>query len=123
LTDDLAAEEGRAIAASARLEEIRLRSLELANRLNVAWTLVAILGGCIAALLVRRHQRLSENLRPADRERAHQLEALAGRVAREIVSPLGPVSVGVQFLSRKLPDDTEAQGAARIVRRSPDRVG
>jgi len=111
LTDELAAEERRAIAASARLEEIRLRSLELANGLNVAWTVVAILGGCVAALLVRHHQRLSENLRRA------------GRVAHDIVSPLGPVSVGVQYLARKLPDDPEAQGAVRIVRGSLDRVG
>ena len=123
LTDELAAEERRAIAASARLEEIRLRSLELANGLNVAWTVVAILGGCVAALLVRHHQRLSENLRRVDRERAHELEQFAGRVAHDIVSPLGPVSVGVQYLARKLPDDPEAQGAVRIVRGSLDRVG
>jgi signal transduction histidine kinase len=123
LTDELAAEERRAIAASARLEEIRLRSLELVNSLNVAWMLVAILGGCVAALLVRRHQRLSENVRRLDRERAHELEQFAGRVAHDIVSPLGPVSVGVQYLARKLPDDREAQGAVRLVRGSLDRVG
>ena len=84
---------------------------------------MAILGGCVAALLVRHHQRLSENLRRVDRERAHELEQFAGRVAHDIVSPLGPVSVGVQYLARKLPDDPEAQGAVRIVRGSLDRVG
>ncbi len=123
LTDELAAEERLAIGASARLEEIRLRSLELANGLNLAWTLAAILGGCVAALLVRRHQRFSENVRRLDRERAHELEQFAGRVAHDIVSPLGPVSVGVQYLARKLPDDREAQGAVRIIRGSLDRVG
>jgi signal transduction histidine kinase len=123
LTDEVAAEERRAIAASARLEEIRSRSLELANRLNLAWTVLAILGGCVAALLVRRHQRLTENVRRLDRDRAHELEQFAGRVAHDIVSPLGPVSVGVQYLARRLPNDAEAQGAVRIVRASLDRVG
>ena len=123
LTEELAAEERRAIAASTRLEEIRSRSLELASRLNLAWMLLAILGSCVAAILVRRHQRLSENVRRLDRERAHELEQFAGRVAHDIVSPLGPVSVGVQYLARKLAGDAQAQDAVRIVRGSLDRVG
>jgi len=124
LTDELAAEQRRAIAASLRLEEIRARSTRLANDLNIAWALLAAGAGIIAAILVRRHQRLSEEVQRLDRDRAHELEQFAGRVAHDIVSPLGPVSVGVQYLARKVAaDDEQAQGAVRIIRGSLDRVG
>jgi len=123
LTDELAAEQRRAIVASVRLEEIRSRSIRLANELNIAWALLATAAGIIAAMLVRRHQRLSEEVRRLDRDRAHELEQFAGRVAHDIVSPLGPVSVGVHYLARKVAaDDEQARGAVRIIRRSLDRV-
>src|SRR6267142_353319 len=124
LMDELAAEQRRAIAASARLEQIRTRSTRLANQLNLVWALLAASAGLAAAALVRRHQRLTEQVRNLDRERAQELEQFAGRVAHDIVSPLGPVSVGVQYLARKVAaDDEQAQGAVRIIRGSLDRVG
>ena len=120
--DEIAAEQRRAIAASVHLDEIRSRSLELGNDLNLAWALLAVVAGCGAGLLVRRHQRLTEEVRRVERDRAHELEQFAGRVAHDIVSPLGPVSVGVQFLARRLPGDEAAQGAVRIIRGSLERV-
>ena len=104
------------------LTEPSARWLHLANELNLAWALFAGAGGLLAAWLVRRHQRLSEEARKVDRERAHELEQFAGRVAHDIVSPLGPVSVGVQFLARKLAEDEPSQEAVRIIRDSLDRV-
>ena len=71
---------------------------------------------------MRRHQRLTEEVRRLDRERAQELEQFAGRVAHDIVSPLGPVSVGVQFLARKLELDGQAKEAVRVIRGSLDRV-
>jgi signal transduction histidine kinase len=122
--DELATEQRRAIVASVRLEEIRTHAIGLANELNIAWALLATGAGIIAAMLVRRHQRLSEEVRRLDRDRAQELEQFAGRVAHDIVSPLGPVSVGVHYLARKVAaNDEEAQGAVRIIRRSLDRVG
>jgi len=91
--------------------------------LNLVWAGFAAVGGFFAALLVRRHHRLAEEARQRDRERAHELDQFAGRVAHDIVSPLGPVSVGVQYLARKVAGDAEAQDAVRIIRRSLDRVG
>jgi signal transduction histidine kinase len=124
LMDELATEQRRAIVASVRLEEIRARAIRLANELNIAWALLATAAGIVAAMLVRRHQRLSEEVRRLDRDRAQELEQFAGRVAHDIVSPLGPVSVGVHYLARKVAvNDEEAQGAVRIIRRSLDRVG
>jgi signal transduction histidine kinase len=122
LMEELASEQKRAIAASGRLEEIRTRSAQLVTDLNLAWALLAVLGGFVAALLVRRHQRLTGELRRLDRERALELEQFAGRVAHDIVSPLGPVSVGVHCLARKLQHDEQAKEAARVVRGSLDRV-
>ncbi|HYS11144.1 MAG TPA: HAMP domain-containing sensor histidine kinase [Myxococcales bacterium] len=122
LMDELAAEQRRAIAASARLEQIRTRSTRLANQLNLVWALLAASAGLAAAALVRRHQRLTEQVRNLDRERAQELEQFAGRVAHDIVSPLGPVSVGVQYLARKLEADKDAQQAVRLVQGSLDRV-
>ncbi len=122
LMDELAAEQRRAIAASDRLEQIRARSTQLANDLNLAWAVLAAGAGLLAAMLVRRYQRLMEQLRSLDQERAHELEQFAGRVAHDIVSPLGPVSVGVQFLARRLEQDEKAQQAVRLIRGSLERV-
>src|SRR6266850_4783593 len=74
LMDELAAEQRRAIPASARLEQIRTRSTQLANDLNLAWAVLAAGAGVLAAMLVRRYQRLTEQLRSLDQERAHELE-------------------------------------------------
>ncbi len=123
LMDELAAEQQRAILASLRLEQIRARSTQLANDLNLVWALLATAAGLGAALLVRRHQRTSEQVRRFERERAQELEQFAGRVAHDVVSPLGPVSVGVHFLARKLEGDPQAEGAVRVIRESLDRVG
>src|SRR5207245_657805 len=71
----------------------------------------------------RRLDRLARPAASSSGRRSPRPCRCAGRVAHDIVSPLGPVSVGVQYLARKLPDDPEAQGAVRIVRGSLDRVG
>src|SRR5712671_1536495 len=112
LMDELATEQRRAIVASVRLEEIRARAIRLANELNIAWALLATAAGIVAAMLVRRHQRLSEEVRRLDRDRAQELEQFAGRVAHDIVSPLGPVSVGVHYFARKVAaNDEQDRGA------------
>jgi signal transduction histidine kinase len=122
LMDELAAEQRRASAAATRLEDLRSRALRLSNQFNLAWAIVALLGGAVAAFLVRRDHRLSRDVRRLERERAHELEQFAERVAHDIVSPLGSVSAGLHVLSRKLGDEAQAQGVARSVRASLGRV-
>jgi hypothetical protein len=56
--DELAAGTRRASDASERMGEIRGRSLRLVTALNLLWASVALLGGAVAAVLVRRHQRV-----------------------------------------------------------------
>ena len=122
LMDELAVGTRRAGGASERLEEIRGRSLRLVNALNLLWASLALAGGVVAAVLVRRHQRVVERLRRVERARASELEQFAGRVAHDILSPLAPVSPGLQVLSRKLDGDSAAHRAVAAIRRSLDRV-
>jgi signal transduction histidine kinase len=122
LMDELAAGTRRAGAASERLAEIRGRSLRLVNALNFLWASLALVGGVVAAILVRRHQRVVERLRHIEQARVSELEQFAGRVAHDVLSPLGPVSPGLQVLSRKLDGDSAAQRAVGAIRRSLDRV-
>jgi signal transduction histidine kinase len=122
LMDELAAGTSRASGASERLGEIRGRSLRLVNALNLLWASLALVGGVVAAVLVRRHQRVVERLRRVEQARASELEEFAGRVAHDILSPLGPVSPGLQVLSRKLDGDSAAQRAVAAIRRSLERV-
>jgi len=122
LMEELAAGTRRASGASERLGEIRDRSMRLANGLNLLWASFALVGGAVAAVLVRRHQRVVERLRRIEQVRASELDQFAGRVAHDILSPLAPVSPGLQVLSRKLDGDSAAQRAVAAIRRSLDRV-
>jgi signal transduction histidine kinase len=122
LMDELAAGTRRASDASERMAEIRGRSLRLVNALNLLWASLALVGGAVAALLVRRHLRVLEQLRSVEQARASELEQFAGRVAHDILSPLAPVSPGLQLLSRKLDGDSAAQRAVAAIRRSLERV-
>jgi signal transduction histidine kinase len=120
--DELAAGTRRAGDASERLAEIRGRALRLVNALNLLWASLALIGGLVAAVLVRRHQRVLERLQLVEQARTSELEQFAGRVAHDVLSPLGPVSPGLQVLSRKLDGDSAAQRAVGAIRRSLDRV-
>jgi len=122
LMDELAAGTRRAGGASGRLEQIRGRSLRLVNALSLLWASLALVGGAVAAVLVRGHQRVVERLRRVEQARASELEQFAGRVAHDILSPLAPVSPGLRVLSRKLDGDSAAQRAITAIRRSLDRV-
>ena len=122
LMDELAAGTRRAGGASGRLEQIRGRSLRLVNALSLLWASLALVGGAVAAVLVRGHQRVVERLRRVEQARASELEQFAGRVAHDILSPLAPVSPGLRVLSRKLDGDSAAQRAVTAIRRSLDRV-
>jgi signal transduction histidine kinase len=120
--DELAAEQRRASAAASTLEAIRARALRLSHELTIAWAIIGLLGGALAAWLVRRDLRLSREVRRLERERTHELEHFAERVAHDILSPLAAVSAGAHVLSRKLRDDLQAQRASHTMRSSLDRV-
>ena len=99
-----------------------VRTLGMVKNFSLVWACAGVVGGILAALLVRRHQRFSREQHERDRERAVELEEFANRVAHDIISPLGPVTAGVHLLSNKLRGDARAQGVATIVRAGVDRV-
>ena len=99
-----------------------VRTLGMVKNFSLVWACAGVVGGILAALLVRRHQRFSREEHERDRERAVELEQFANRVAHDIISPLGPVTAGVHLLSNKLRGDARAQGVATIVRAGVDRV-
>jgi signal transduction histidine kinase len=122
LTERLAAERRRLAAVTGRLDEFRDGHLGAAHAFSMTLALLGIAGGCLAYLLVRKHELLSGEWRARAGERAHELEQFAGRVAHDIVSPLGAVTAGVHLLSQKLQFDSRAQAVAGAVRGSVDRV-
>jgi signal transduction histidine kinase len=122
LMDAIAGHMRQANEASASLEQQRSSSLQAASRLTLMWVLLACVGGIIAAVRVRRHQRSVAESRKLEQERARELEQFGARVAHDIVSPLAPVSLGVQLLVHKLEGDAEASEIAANVRRSLGKV-
>ncbi|HEY2029831.1 MAG TPA: HAMP domain-containing sensor histidine kinase, partial [Myxococcales bacterium] len=122
LMETLTAETQRATAASARLEQVRARSLTTSRLFDALWALCALAGAIVAAVLVRRHQQLQEHTHRLERERAAELEQFSGRVAHDIVGSLSTVSVGLHVLSRSVSGDAHATEAAGLMRRSLSRV-
>ncbi|HEY2029432.1 MAG TPA: HAMP domain-containing sensor histidine kinase [Myxococcales bacterium] len=118
----LAAERRRLAEVSARLDQFRDGPLGAAHAFSLTLALLGIAGGFLAFLLVRKHELGWHRWRARAGERAQELEQFAGRVAHDIVSPLGAVTAGVHMLAQKLQFDARAQGIASTVRGSVDRV-
>ncbi len=111
--------ERRAAAdAAAAIERARAGLLQQIGDLVLLCALIGVVGGALAAMLVRQHLA---QMRSAV-ERTAELEQFASRVAHDIISPLAPVTAGVHMLSDKLRGDPRAQMVARSVRRSVDKV-
>jgi signal transduction histidine kinase len=87
-----------------------------------AMAMLGAAGGVLSFLVVRWHQQRSSLWRKLIGERIEELEAFCGRVAHDIVSPLGAATAGVHMLSQKLRFDPRSQKIASTVRGSVDRV-
>lgn len=120
--DKLAAERRRLAEASLRLDQFRDGPLGAAHAFSLTLALLGIAGGFLAFVLVRKHELGWHTFRARTGERAQELEQFAGRVAHDIVSPLGAVTAGVHLLAQKLQFDSRAQAVANTVRGSVDRV-
>jgi signal transduction histidine kinase len=97
------------------LLSITVRSIRQLIALESIGVAAAIVGGVIAALMVRRHHRL-------ERTRARELEQFAARVAHDVVSPLGTVGTGLSVLGRWVERNGPAREALLLVHRSLARV-
>jgi signal transduction histidine kinase len=108
----------RARDLALRIEDIRTQSSRVAWVLNILCGVFSLLAGTLAwramrrqAQLVAAHVRLTEG-------RAEELEAFAGRVAHDIVNPLGTAMLGVDIAQRLAAKDSRAQDALVRARRS-----
>ncbi|MBX3191270.1 MAG: HAMP domain-containing histidine kinase [Labilithrix sp.] len=96
-------------AESARDQAVLIRDLRskwssTAMAFDIACTGLAIGGAVLLHRVARAHAALVERHRALQEERASELEHFAGRVAHDILSPLGTVSLSMDLASRAAGD-------------------
>ncbi len=113
LTQGVRLDAGHAGSIAREIREFRADATRLALTLDVACTLIAIAGAVVVRRLMREHAALVERQREQQRERASELENFAGRVAHDILSPLGTVAFALSLAGQQ-PD---ASQRARLLAR------
>jgi signal transduction histidine kinase len=88
------AERGAVLAA--RIERLGRQSIGLAVALDVASVLLAITTAVMVVRVVRRNSELTER-------RAEELELFAGRVAHDVLGPLGAAGLALDAAARDAP--------------------
>lgn len=89
------------------IRRVRTRGTNAALALDVVCTLIAIAGALLLRHLVRTYTELVEAHRNLQEARAAELEQFAGRVAHDILSPLGTVALALD-VADKVPADQRA---------------
>ncbi|WP_437591146.1 sensor histidine kinase [Sorangium sp. So ce1000] len=80
---------------------IRVHSRQIALGLNMASVTFALLACVAAAVQIRRHVRLLWRQGVLLERRADELEQFAGRVAHDVLSPLGTVALALDLALRR----------------------
>lgn len=91
------------------IQRIRSKATYAAFGLDVVATAIAIAGAVMLRRVIRDHADLVERHRRLEEERACELEQFAGRVAHDILSPLGAVSFSLQLMNQ--PHQSDAKRA------------
>src|SRR5688572_3594372 len=65
--------------------------------LDITCTLIAIAGALFLRRTIRAHDQLIDSHRQSEEVRALELERFAGRVAHDILSPLGTVAFALEL--------------------------
>jgi signal transduction histidine kinase len=100
----------------------RVRSRQIALGLNAMSVLFAV-GACVAAAIQVRHKmKLLQARGELLERRADELEQFAGRVAHDVLGPLGTVALALDVTTRKLSKDESAQATLERGRRCIERV-
>jgi signal transduction histidine kinase len=94
---------------SLEIQHLRRTALYTAIGLDLVCTLVAICGALLLRRVVRAHDVLVERHRLLEKERAAELEQFAGRVAHDILSPLGTVGLALQLAGTSRSEDERAR--------------
>lgn len=87
-------------AAARRIRALRASSARGAVALDVGCVLIAVFGAVGLRRAVDAHDELARRHRQMVEERATELEDFAGRIAHDILSPLGNVSLALELSSR-----------------------
>jgi signal transduction histidine kinase len=101
LTTAVRADAGHAGDFAREIQTFRAGSTRLALALDIACTLIAMGGAIVVLRLMREHAALVERQRELHRERATELESFAGRVAHDILSPLGTVAFALSLATQQ----------------------
>ena len=95
-----------------RIDALGKRSIRLAMALDGLSVLLTILAAFLVYRFMRRYTRLVE-------DRAEELELFAGRVAHDVLSPLGAANMALSYLAEKLtPEDPRARRMLVLGQRS-----
>lgn len=94
----------RAHDLALEIQSLRARGTRAALALDVACSLIALVGAILLRQVIRAHAELTEAHRRLQEERATELEQFAGRVAHDILSPLNTVMLGLDLVDRAPPE-------------------
>ncbi|WP_437279993.1 ATP-binding protein [Sorangium sp. So ce375] len=101
---------------------IRVRSRRIALGLNTASVTFALLACAAATVQIRRHVRLLWRQGVLLERRADELEQFAGRVAHDVLSPLGSVALSLDLALRRCDEGDPVRKALERGRQAIARV-
>ncbi len=101
ITREIEREAERAQQLAVEIRHLRTRNMILAFALDVVSTGIAIAGALALLRLIRSRAKLAANHEELQEERVAELEQFAGRVAHDILSPLGTVAFALKLASQE----------------------
>lgn len=121
LSRDIVFHAARSRELAHRIAAVRERSTRVALALSIVCMFITVAGALALHRAMRATDDLAERHRRVVEERASELEEFAGRIAHDILSPLGTVTMALQLSERP---GTEERRAAVIERgtRAVDRI-
>ncbi|HEU4409083.1 MAG TPA: HAMP domain-containing sensor histidine kinase [Polyangiaceae bacterium] len=96
-SDAIESNAGHAAGVAARMKRLRAESTRVAFGLDAACALVAFSGALLLGRSTRARAEAGDRRRRLQEERASELELFAGRVAHDILSPLGTVGYALEL--------------------------
>jgi signal transduction histidine kinase len=113
ITRDIELNASRAHGSALGIEQTYARARALASVMALLCVAITVLGAVGLRRGFREHTELARKHRMVVEERASELEAFAGRVAHDILSPLGVVNMAMRAASTATNEATRAQMADR----------
>lgn len=96
-----------AVERAARIEEVRERAADVVILLDGFAVVVTVVAALVVGRAISHYQNLQERNAELLRKQVDELEAFAGRVAHDILGPLGGISLGLQAVGRTVAPRSE----------------